>query len=85
MDIPIVTSVQNTNIDNFYDGKLFFDREKKSVWPLVMSILNCDSNLRTHLGVGLCLIKLHIVAIDYPLFRIVKEQTNSTESPHRLL
>ncbi len=37
----------------FYDGMVLFERDCNSIWPMILSILNCNPSLRTRLGVGL--------------------------------
>ena len=43
----------------FYDGKVNYKRKLDSMWPLLLSIINCNPSLRSRLGVGLFLVLLH--------------------------
>jgi hypothetical protein len=46
-------------LGEFYDGGTLFKRKAKSIWPLVMSILNCNPSIRVQPGIGMFLVALH--------------------------
>ncbi len=46
-------------LSEFYDGGSLFDRNSLSIWPLVISILNCNPSDRITHGIGLYLVGLH--------------------------
>lgn len=47
----------------FYDGDKLYDRSNDSLWPLMMSIFNCDPSFRTKLGLGLFMVSLHNMTV----------------------
>lgn len=47
----------------FYDGGTLFARRSKSVWPLVLTILNCNPDARIKIGIGMFLVALHDLAV----------------------
>ncbi len=47
----------------FYDGVVNFTRKSDSMWPLMMSVANCNPSHRSKVGVGLFLTILHNLAI----------------------
>jgi hypothetical protein len=50
-------------LSQFYDGGTLFNRSAKSVWPLAISILNCNPTDRMDYGIGLFMIILHDLKI----------------------
>jgi hypothetical protein len=50
-------------LGEFYDGGTLFKRKAKSIWPLVMSILNCNPSVRVQPGIGMFLVTLHDLAL----------------------
>jgi len=46
-------------LSEFYDGALLHKRKSSSLWPLVISILNCNPSDRMAHGIGLFLVALH--------------------------
>jgi hypothetical protein len=56
-------------MSQFYDGGTLFDRKSKSIWPLVISILNCNPADRMNYGIGLFMIILH----DLPIGSVAEE------------
>ncbi len=63
-------------ISEFYDGGLLFKRHNKttSIWPLVMSILNCDPHDRLTPGIGMFMIALHDLSIGKPAEKAIFTQ-----------
>lgn len=53
-------------LSQFYDGGGLFDRNHSSIWPLVISILNCNPSARIAHGVGLFLVALHDLKLGTP-------------------
>lgn len=47
----------------FYDGDKLYDRSNDSLWPLMMSVLNCDPSYRIKLGLGIFEIALHNITV----------------------
>jgi len=47
-----------------YDGKTNFQRSNDSMWPVVISVLNCNPSDRTTIGQGLFLALLHNITIN---------------------
>lgn len=47
----------------FYDGDKLYDRSNDSLWPMMMSVLNCDPSFRTRLGLGMFMIAMHNIAV----------------------
>jgi len=43
----------------FYDGGVLFTRKSKSIWPLIMTILNCNPDVRNTAGLGQRLVFVH--------------------------
>jgi hypothetical protein len=60
-------------LGEFYDGGTLFKRKAKSIWPLVLSILNCNPSIRVRPGIGMFLAFLHDLSIgssaEQALFR----------------
>jgi hypothetical protein len=50
-------------LSQFYDGGTLFNRSAKSIWPLAISILNCNPTDRMDYGIGLFMIILHDLKI----------------------
>jgi hypothetical protein len=50
-------------LGEFYDGGTLFKRKNKSIWPLVLSILNCNPSVRVRPGIGMFLVFLHDLAL----------------------
>eukprot|EP01034_Spumella_vulgaris_P024023 gene24023-30319_t len=46
-------------LSGFYDGDKLYNRTDDSLWPYLISIMNCDPCFRTTLGLGLSLIFMH--------------------------
>lgn len=46
-------------LSQFYDGGTLFNRGAKSIWPMAISILNCNPTDRMDYGIGLFMIILH--------------------------
>jgi hypothetical protein len=53
-------------LGEFYDGGTLFKRKNKSIWPLVMSILNCNPTARVRPGIGMFLVALHDLSLNSP-------------------
>ncbi len=47
----------------FYDGGTLYKRQSKSIWPLIITILNCNPNVRLTIGMGMFLLALHDLAV----------------------
>jgi hypothetical protein len=47
----------------FYDGGPLFGRKAKSIWPLVLTILNCNPSDRMKYGIGMFVAGLHDLTV----------------------
>jgi hypothetical protein len=47
----------------FYDGVVNFKRKADSMWPLMVSVVNCNPSHRSKIGVGLFLTVLHNISV----------------------
>ena len=50
----------------FYDGDKLYKRSNDSLWPLLVSVLNCDPSYRTKLGLGIFSVSLHNLPVGSP-------------------
>ncbi len=58
----------------FYDGVVNFKRKADSMWPLMVSVANCNPSHRSKIGVGLFLTILHNVAVGTGAEKYLIEQ-----------
>ncbi len=63
----------------FYDGVVNFKRKADSMWPLMMSVANCNPTHRSKIGVGLFLTILHNVAVGTGAEKYLLEQMFTQE------
>ena len=47
----------------FYDGDKLYDRSNDSLWPVMMSVLNCDPSYRNKIGLGLFMVAMHNISV----------------------
>jgi hypothetical protein len=47
----------------FYDGGVLYKRQSKSIWPLVVTLLNCNPDDRNEIGIAMFLIALHDLSV----------------------
>lgn len=50
-------------LGEFYDGGTLFKRKAKSIWPLVLSILNCNPSIRVKPGIGMFMVAVHDLSL----------------------
>jgi hypothetical protein len=63
----------------FYDGVVNFKRKADSMWPLMISVANCNPSHRSKIGVGLFLTILHNVAVGTGAEKYLVEQMLAQE------
>lgn len=63
----------------FYDGMVLFERDSDSIWPMLVSLLNCDPGKRSRLGVGLFLNILHDCKLDSGAERYLQDKIFTEE------
>jgi hypothetical protein len=50
-------------LGEFYDGGRLFGRKAKSIWPLVLTILNCNPSDRMKYGIGMFVAAIHDLTV----------------------